>query len=307
MDTKRKAILYALAACLIWGTVYVAIKVGLNHGMKPLTFAGVRFLAGGLILLAITLANVNRRKHLNGAPGVSRPTKDKPAFTWKDFRVLALFGLFQTGIQNALFFTGVKLTNAGLASIFINTQPFFVILMAPLFFKDSKITPLRLLGTVIGFGGVAYTAAGEGIAADGRGLGILILVVSAITWGGCNIAAKKLMYGRDVVTVTGVQMAAGAVPLLIAGIIFEGGFMAGVDSTGWMTLAYLVVFATSIPFYLWFKALDTGEIGSVSVFSFTLPVLGVLSGCLLLGESASANILIGMGLVAGGIIAVNVR
>ncbi len=123
MEDRKKAVIYALVACLIWGTVYVAIKVGLNHGLKPLTFAGVRFLAGGLILLGIAYA------------------KGGLKFTWRDVWVLTVFGFFQTGIQNALFFTGVKLTNAGVSSIFINTSPFFVILMAPLWFKDSRITP----------------------------------------------------------------------------------------------------------------------------------------------------------------------
>jgi len=287
LDNRRKSVIYALTACMIWGTVYVALRIGLMHGMKPLSFAGVRFLTGGLILLAIAWA------------------KGTLAVSWRDVKVLSLFGLFQTGVQNALFFTGVGLTGAGISAIFINTQPFFVILMAPLFFHTSKITPLRLIGVAVGFAGVMLTRYGHWHSSGGDDLGIVLLVLSAMTWAGSNIAAKKVMVGRDALTVTGVQMTAGALPLLVAGLMTEDAPFSSADSVAWATLGYLVVFATSIPFYAWFKALDLGEVGKVSVFSFTLPVLGVLSGWLLLGEPVNAAVFAGMALVAAGIVVVN--
>lgn len=287
MHDNRKAAIYALAACLIWGTVYVSIKVGLDHGLRPLTFAGVRFLASGLIFLAVAAAR--------GRHGLS----------WRDLPVIALLGLFQTGVQNALFFYGVKLTGAGVSAIFINIQPFFVILLAPLFFRGSGITPMRLAGTAAGFGGVlAASLGGAGLSGE-YGIGVLALTLSAFTWAGSSIAAKRIMEGRDPMAVTAVQMTAGALPLLAAGMAVEGPPFAGADATGLLMLGYLVAFATSIPFYLWYRALHAGEVGRVSVFSFVLPVLGVLSGGLLLGEPLSPDILLGMAMVAAGIVMVN--
>jgi len=287
MDNHKKAVIYALTACLIWGTVYVAIRVGLAHGWGPLTFAGIRFLLGGVILLAIARA------------------KGVLSFTRRDLWVICLFGLVQTGIQNALFFSGVKLTSAGISAIFINTQPFFVILMAPLFFHSSKITVQRLIGVLIGFGGVFLTAFRHGMVSGSHELGIILLVISAISWAGSNIAVKKILPGRDALTFTGLQMAAGALPLLVVGLIVEGGQGHSADTAGWLVLAYLVIFATSIPFFAWFKALQLGEVGRVSVFSFMLPVLGVVSGWALLGEPVNANIFLGMAMVASGIVIVN--
>lgn len=289
MKDYNKAMIYALVACFVWGSVYVAIKVGLNHGMKPLTFAGVRFLAGGLVLLFFAYS-MGRLK--------LRP---------RDIWALAGLGVLQTAIQNALFFKGVQLTNAGVSAIFINTCPFFVILLAPLFFRASKITTTRLAGSALGFGGVLVTTGfGRGPEPHGYGLGITLLVLSAITWAASNIAAKKIMETRDTVTVTGMQMVLGALPLLGAGRIFEGPVLAGADSKAIAALLYLVIFATSIPFLAWYKALKLGEVGSVSVFGFTLPILGVLSGWLILGEPISLGILLGMAMVALGIIIVNV-
>jgi O-acetylserine/cysteine efflux transporter len=287
MDNSKKAVIYAVTACLIWGTVYVAIRSGLNHGMRPLTFAGVRFLSGGVILLIIARA-LGRLK-------LSR----------RDFVILSVFGLVQTGVQNALFFTGVDRTNAGVSAIFINTQPFFVILLAPLFFKASRITLPRLAGAAVGFGGVVLTSYRHVFVSPGYELGILALLVSAISWAVSNIIAKKLMENRDALTFTAVQMAVGAVPLLLAGFILEGDVFTHVDTTGFLILGYLVFFATAIPFFAWFKALQLGEVGRVSVFTFSLPVLGVFSGWLILGEGLDANILIGMAMVAAGIITVN--
>jgi drug/metabolite transporter (DMT)-like permease len=105
--------------------------------------------------------------------------------------------------------------------------------------------------------------------------------------------------------VTGAQMTFGAVPLLATGLAVEGNGLAGADTTGILMLAYLILFATSLPFYAWFKALQYGEVGSVSVFTFTLPVLGVLSGWLLLGEPLSVALFFGMVMVAAGIVLVN--
>ncbi len=287
MDNNKKAVIYAVTACLIWGTVYVAIRSGLNHGMRPLTFAGIRFFASGVILLIVarSLGRLN--------------------LTRRDYLVFSVFGLIQTGVQNALFFTGVDLTNAGVSAIFINTQPFFVILLAPLFFKSSRITVLRLAGAGFGFGGVVLTSYRHAFISPGYELGIIALLISAFSWAMSNIVAKKIMEGRDVLAATAVQMAVGAAPLLVAGFIVEGDVFSHVDTTGYLILAYMVIFATSIPFFAWFKAIQLGEVGRVAVFSFSLPVLGVLSGWLILGEGLDANILIGMAMVASGIIIVN--
>lgn len=287
MEDRRKAVIYALVACIIWGTVYVVIKVGLDHGLKPLTFAGVRFLAGGLMLLGVAYA------------------KGGLKFTLRDVWVLAVFGFFQTGVQNALFFMGVKLTNAGISAIFVNTAPFFVILMAPLYFKASRITPSRVAGVLIGFGGVAVSSFHPGQLSAGYELGVGALMLTAVVWAGSTIAAKRIMVGRDPLMVTGAQMAFGAVPLLATGIAVEGNGLAGADTTGILMLAYLIIFATALPFYAWFMALRHGEVGSVSVFTFTLPLLGVLSGWLLLGEPLSIGIFLGMLMVAAGIVMVN--
>lgn len=288
MKDSSKSIIYALLACAVWGTVYVAVKIGLNAGLKPLTFAGVRFCAGGAVLLVIA-AFMGRLK-----------------FTFRDLWVIALFGIFQTGVQNALFFTGEEYTNASVSAIFINTAPFFVILAAPLFFNASRITIPRIAGVIIGFGGV-LAASWKYETLHGRyGLGVLLLILSAVTWAGANIAAKKIMAGRDTLTVTGMQMVMGGAPLIALGFRFEGKFMAGVQPFGWAALGYLVVFATMIPFLAWYKALKLGEVGRVSVFGFTLPVLGVLTGWLVLGEPVSARIIVGMAMVAFGIITVNI-
>jgi len=288
MKDQKKAIIYALIACIVWGTVYVAIKVGLDHGLKPISFAGLRFLAGGLILLAFAAAMGRFR------------------FSLKDLWLLALLGILQTALQNALFFKGVQLTNAGISAIFINTAPFFVILLAPLFFHGSRITTARVLGAAIGFGGVYLASYRPGILKGDYELGILLLVSSAITWAFSNIAAKKIMQTRDALTVTGMQMLLGSIPLIAAGAAMEGKFLSEVDPIGCVSLIYLIVFATSIPFLAWYKALKLGEVGQVSIFGFTLPILGVVSGWLLLGEPMNGHILAGMVMVAFGIIIVNI-
>ena len=102
-------------------------------------------------------------------------------------------------------------------------------------------------------------------------------------------------------------MTAGALPLLGFGMLREGNGLATADITGLSMLAYLIVFATAIPFFLWFRAIGLGEVGKVSVFAFTLPVLGVLSGWMLLAEPVNINIFLGMLMVAAGIFIVNSR
>jgi len=289
MEDHRKAVIYALIASTVWGTVYVSIKVGLTHGMAPLSFAGIRFFTSGLILLGIAWA-MGRLRVARG-----------------DLWRLALLGVFQTGLQNALFFTGVHLTNAGVSAIFINLQPFFVILFAPLFFRGSKITLIRIIGVLVGFGGVLAVTGGWGKLPPGYALGILSLTGAAITWAFSNIAVKKMVATRDPVVLTAVQMTLGAIPLVAAGRLIEGPLMAGADATAWLMLGYLAVFATWVPFLSWFKALSFGEVGKVSVFAFLLPVYGVVSGWLLLGEKMSVWIALGMVMVALGIVLVNLN
>ena len=288
MKDSSKSIIYALIACTVWGSVYVAVKIGLNDGLKPLTFAGVRFFASGLVLLVVA-AFMGRLK-----------------FSLRDLWVIGLFGIFQTGVQNALFFMGVEYTNASVSAIFINTAPFFVILAAPLFFDASRLSVPRVAGTLVGFGGVLVTSWNPEVMKGHYELGVILLILSAMTWAGSNIAAKKIMARRDTLAVTGMQMVMGAAPLIAIGYKFEGNFLAGVNRGGWLVLIYLIVFATMIPFLAWYKALKLGEVGRVSIFGFTLPILGVITGWLIMGDPVDARVIVGMVMVAFGIITVNI-
>jgi drug/metabolite transporter (DMT)-like permease len=207
-------------------------------------------------------------------------------------------------LSQALLFLALGMTSAGRAAILFNMQPFFTLLLLPLFFAGDRLTPRRWLGTGIAFAGVALVIAERGLG-GGSLTGDLLALVAALGWTG-NIILNKRMPGEFKPVAMVFWNCAGAIPLfLVLSLLVEpaDAWHFSVPALG--GLLYLGVVGACLGFVLIAWLTRTYSASRVNVFVFLSPVFGVLIGWAVLGEAISALQAMGAAAVAAGILIVS--
>ncbi|MFQ6672373.1 MAG: DMT family transporter, partial [Candidatus Tectimicrobiota bacterium] len=195
--------LFVVFLFLLWGGNVVAIKVGLR-GLPPLGMAALRFVLAGLFLAAWMRAQA--------IP--FRPAR-------REMLHHTINGL-SFAAQIALFYIGVKHTSASHASLLINSNPFFVLLLAHFFVIGDRLTAQKLSGLTLAFIGVAFLFADQMM--GGRWLGNALILGSAALLGGRIVYVKRLIATIEPSRVVFWQMIVGVPLFLWASRLTEGGY-----------------------------------------------------------------------------------
>ncbi len=202
---RLKAIAAFLALCLIWGSTWLAIKVGLRD-LPPISFAGIRFVLAAMILYAIIAFR-----------GVRLP------WAARDWRLLAWTGLLTITINYALVFWAELHISSGLAAVLNATIPLFGLPLAHRALHAEPMTAHKVGGVVLGVLGLAIVfgtelGGGDPLAAWAS-VGVLVASLAG-AYAGVLIKAKGTHI--DPAVLAGVQMTAGSIPLVAGGALLEG-------------------------------------------------------------------------------------
>lgn len=210
----------------------------------------------------------------------------------------AIFALTQ-----ALLFVALGMTSAGRVAILFNMQPFFTLLLLPLFVAGDRLTPRRWLGTGIAFAGVALVL-GERGAGGASLVGDLLALVSAVGWTG-NIILNKRMPGLFNPVSMVFWNCAGAVPLFaVLSFALEPAEAWRFTAPAVASVLYLGVVAACLGFVLVAWLTRAYSASRVNVFVFLSPVFGVLIGWVVLDEAITLMQGLGALAVAAGILVV---
>jgi O-acetylserine/cysteine efflux transporter len=271
-------ILIALGVVTIWGVNFVVIKVGLGD-LPPMLFCALRFLFAALPLVFF----------------VKRPQTA--------IGLVLAYGMFQFALQFTLLFTGIKLgLPAGLASLVIQLQAFFTIGLAVLILGERP-KGVQLMGALIAFGGMALVA----MHLEGKAtlIGFVLVVLGGACWAVANIVTKKMGQVNALSLVVWGSLVATP-PLLLASWLVEGGGawqLAAQHFTG-KTLAAVLFQAypnTILGFGIWSMLLRKYPTATVAPFSLLVPVAGMVSAAIVLGEPLQWWKLVAGALVLGGL------
>jgi drug/metabolite transporter (DMT)-like permease len=290
LSARFAAILQALFVTFLWSTSWVLIKVGLDE-IPPLTFAGLRYFIACLCLLPFMFRPAN----LGALRRLARP----------DWGRLILLGLlFYTLTQGAQFLALAYLP-AVTTSLLLNFTTVAVALMG-LVFLAERPTRFQWGGVLINIGGILlYFYPVNLPAAQLFGLGVAMTCVVA------NAASAIL--GRQVnlsgalppLAVTVISMGAGAVLLLLTGIIVQG--FPHLSLSGWAIVGWLAVANTAFAFTLWNATLRTLSAVESSIINSTMLIQIAILAWLFLGERLSWQEIFGMTLAGVGVLMVQLR
>jgi len=273
----------ALFLYLLWGGNPVAAKLALTR-IPPIGLAGLRF---GLAAVCLGLWCAYRREPL-------RPSR-------AELSPLAINGLMFTA-QIATFHLGVAWSSANHAAVLVNAFPIFVAVVAHFWLVHERLGWAKALGIAVGFAGVVvvfFDRWGNEPAPMIRG--DLVLILSAAILGFQNTYFKDVVARISPYKIVFAQMAMCLPPYFAYSIPFEGLLGSRPDAIALGALAYQGIIIGAFSFSAWAVILRRVPVSKLSVFAFSSPLWGVVFSYLLLGEPATAQLLLGMGLVAAGI------
>ncbi len=274
----RTVLAYA-GMCLIWGTTWLAIKIGL-HTLPPLTGVGLRFVIAGVFLFGVA-----------AFAGALRPAREIP---WKLVAVLAttLFGL-----NYILTYVAETRLDSGLVSVLFGTLPFFTFGIGHVMVGE-RTTPRIWIGALIAFAGVAVISlAGQ---VSGSPLFALCAIAAAAVSSFANVYAKRHSHHDPLLTLPPSMLLAGGV-ILVAGLIFERtNWAAAFTPPSLVALLYLAIFGSGIAFFLNLWVLKRLPVWVVGMSSLIFPVIAITVGILFGGEHFGWRELVGSLLVIAG-------
>ena len=261
------------AVYILWGSTYLGIRFAVAS-IPPLLMAGTRFFAAGCLLYALV--------RLKGAP---RPTP----VHWRSAAVLG--GLLLLG-GNGLVSIAEQTVPSGIAALIVAAVPFFMVLLS----AAEKRTPPKLsvlAGLVLGIAGLAILVLPGGSAGHADFFGVGLLIAACLSWAVGSLYAPRAQLPASTFLGVAMEMIAGGVLLWLVGLATgEGGalHLAAVTSKSALALAYLTVFGSLLGFssYVWLLKVTTPA--RASTYAFVNPVIAVILGWALAGETLTPRI-----------------
>ena len=280
-----KSLLVWLLLCLIWGSTWLFIKLGLED-LPPLTFAGIRFVIAVTILFSLIAI---RRLALPR--------------TGRDWLLLAVTGVLAFSLNYGLLFWGEQYISSGLAALLQATIPAFGLVIAHFYLPGERMTTARILGVILGVVGVAVVFSSQLEVAGPKALaGCAALVLSSICAAYSNVLVKAYGKKLDPAILAGSQMFFGMIPLLLIGIPLEGNPL----SLHWTPIAvvalfYLAIVGSVVAFLLYYWLIQHMDVTKTMLIALVTPVIAVILGVLVLKEGLHWRTFVGGAMIISGI------
>src|SRR3984885_10837143 len=263
----------------VWGSTFLAIRVGVRE-VPPFILAAMRFLAAGLVLYGWMLA---------------RGERSPSSREWRSAFLLAILIFL---IDYGLLFWAEQRVPSGLAAVMMATIPVFMSLSEIIFLRTQRLTLRLAFALLIGIGGVAVLVSHSlnlgGAPIDTAGASALI--VASISFAASSTLTRKLPLPSSKVMSSGAQMLAGGVLLALAGAAL-GEFRIfrplAVSREAWLALLYLIVAGSIVGFtaYVWLIHHESPT--KVGTYAYVNPVVAVLVGYFLGGETLGLRTILG--------------
>jgi O-acetylserine/cysteine efflux transporter len=259
---KIRDIFFAVLVALIWGFNFIVIRVGLGS-FSPLLFSALRFICAAF-------------------PAILFVRRNNIAWRW-----IISIG-FSTGfLMFTLLFLGIYAgMPAGLASLVLQTQAAFTLVLSALILRDPP-TFWQKLGMTVAFGGIGLLA--SHMVAHAGFLGLVLILCSAFAWSISNILIKQAG-NIDMFRLFVWMSIVPPLPLFGVSAIFEEGQMQAIRNVTWLgagTIFYTGIVSTVVAWALWGRLFRIYSPNTVAPFSLLVPIFGILSSVIFLNERLS--------------------
>ncbi len=286
-EAKNKTTIVAawLSLCVIWGTTWLVIKLGLSD-LPPLTYAGVRFLIAATILCAIIFI----RK-------VALP-RDRNAW-----QLMATVGVLGVAVNYGLLFWGELHVSSGLAALLHAAIPLIGMVIAHYMLPAERITPAKIVGVIIGLAGLGLIFFNQvQIKSSLAPLATAGILFGAAAISFCNVLVKAHGQKIDTLTLAAGQMTFGFPLLLGAGFLTEGNpLQYAWTPKAWLCLFYLAIVGSCVAFMLFLWLVKEIAVTKTMLIALVTPLIAVTLGAVVNGEEVNWRIIVGGACIIAGV------
>ncbi|MEO6587981.1 MAG: EamA family transporter [Pyrinomonadaceae bacterium] len=292
LNRKTIILLAAFASVYIfWGSTYLAIKYAIET-LPPFLMAGIRFTIAGAILFLIS----------RFSKGYEKPK----LIHWKTSFIVGTL-LLLCGNGGVVF--AEKYISSSLAALLVATEPFWIVLLSWLWLKKSRPNLKVVGGLILGFFGVyllisGHHTSGTNTDSSMQFFGTIAVIAAAMCWATGSIYGLRSPVPKSSILTAGMQMLAGGSVLLFVSLIsgeVSKFHFAEVSNNSWYGLIYLIIFGSLISYTAYSWLLKNAQPAMVSTYAYVNPVIAVLLGWLIAGESFTTQMLIGAGIIVSSV------
>lgn len=265
------------------------IKVAV-HEIPPLTMAAARVTIAALILLVVL------RLRKRALP--------KGRHMWLKFTIAGLFG---NAMPFVLFNWGELYIDSALAAILNGTTPLFTLVIAHFFTDDDRLSTRKIIGAIIGFGGLLVLVAPSlfgGV--EATTLGLLAVLLAAFCYGVNIVFTRTYLRGLPGLVAPAAQLSMASVLLIPVALLVDQPYQLAFPSLPAVSSLFaLAIIGTGLAFIVYYRLLETTPASSMAMVTYLIPVFGIFLGVVVLNETLSWNAYVGCSLILIGVMVVN--
>ncbi len=273
-ENTIKTRLAFLAVCFFWGSTYLAIRIGVQH-FPPALLAGTRFFTAGLIV--VVYAKFKR---------IPFPK------AFHEYRQISIVGVLMLCTGSSMVFFASKWVNSGMSSLMIATVPLFMSFIESVVLRRRSLSLRGWMGLLTGFGGVALLVLSNSQNGTMHINGVLLLLLSAISWSVGSIYSREFHPSGDLITHIGIQMISGGIAITIVGVLLGETSQLQMNVAGLGALLYLIVFGSIVAYSSYIYILQHWPAAKAGTYAYVNPVVALSLGALVLDETISFSIII---------------
>ena len=279
-----------LALCFVsffWGTTWIASKEGVKH-MPALQLVAIRQFIGGFLYISFFLF------------------KKAPWPKGKQWKTIIILSILNFVLSNGLSTWGVKYISSGLGAIIGAIVPLWIVVIT--FLRGERLSRLLVIGLIISFSGVCvifFDHLSDFLIPSFR-FGIIVSIISTLTWAFGTLYTKKKAATFNPYFSLGIQMFLSSI--LVFAYTGATGIsvpLSEIPAISWWSIAYLVIFGSILTFIAFIYALQNLPAEISTIYSYINPIVAVLLGALIFGETLNAAIAIGGTVTLFGLYMVN--
>jgi len=285
---SRARILGAFAAVyIVWGSTYLAIRYAVQT-IPPFVMVGTRFVVSGVILYAWS--------RWRGAP---RPT----AAQWRDATIT---GALMLCFGNGAVSWAEQRVPSGLASLLVAVVPLWMVLVDWLRPRGERPHAIVVVGVIVGLAGLVVLVGPASFTGHGDvdSAGAVVLIVGSLAWAAGSVFNRHGARPDSAAMSTGLQMIGGSAALLLLGVMrgeLADVHLSHISTASWAGWIYLVTFGSLVGFTAYIYLLQTVSPAKASTYAYVNPLVAVLLGWAIAGETVTLRSLGAAAIILAGV------
>ncbi|MFA6980327.1 MAG: EamA family transporter [Ignavibacteriaceae bacterium] len=288
MNSNYKIASNYILICLIWGSTWFAIRLGLDS-LTPLISAGLRFSVAAIVIyIVMRIRSISIQR-------------DKISM-----RLYYFMGIFSFILPFGLVYWGEQFIPSGLAAVLFAVYPFFVALFTRIFIPEEKIGVIKIIGMIFGFSGIVIIFS-QNLLTIGMNyfLGMLAVLISGLLQSTIAVSIKKYGQHLHALSMNLIPMAIAGVGMLLLGMLLEDTTKLKFDVKAVSSVLYLGIIGSVVTFTAYYWLLKRINIILLSLTAFITPIIALFIGWIFLDETLMPNQILGSFFVLTGLLIAN--